>query len=179
MRGRPRCPTRRHTSNAWSAGSFTIAPTTYYFDPPKDATTTPDSTWGPYDSLNVGVTVSDSDGSTLTIPAGQSFVLNGDTYQSVNGSLPMKMRYGRMRIQNASGSEQVPIVVPVLLEYWSGSAWMRQSARRDACTRLLGPPPTAYGGNTRGGGVLRRGGGVRAQCTSTTAAAWAASTPRS
>jgi hypothetical protein len=28
-------------------GSFTVAPTTYYFDPPKDATTTPDSTWGP------------------------------------------------------------------------------------------------------------------------------------
>ena len=161
-------PYKAAASNAWTAGSFTVAPTTYYFDPPKDATTTPDSTWGPYDSLSVGVTVSDSDGSTLTIPAGQSFVLNGDTYQSVNGSLPMKMRYGRMRIQNASGSEQVPIVVPVLLEYWSGSAWM-PNLLDATCTRLLGPPPTAYGGNTAAAACYGGAPASGAQCTSTTA----------
>jgi MSHA biogenesis protein MshQ len=162
-------PYKTATSNAWSLGSFTVIPQTYYFDPPKDATTTPDSTWGPYDSLSVGVTVADADGSTLTIPAGQSFVLNGDTYQSVNGSLPMKMRYGRMRIQNASGSEQVPIVVPVWLEYWSGSAWM-PNLLDTSCTRLLGPPPTAYAGNTATAACY---GGTPAppptQCTSTTA----------
>ncbi len=161
-------PYSGNKSKVWSAGSLTIAPTTYYFDPPKDATTTPDATWGPYDLLNVGVTVSDSDGSTLTIPAGQSFVLSGVTYQTANGSLPMKMRYGRMRIQNASGSEQVPIMVPVLLEYWSGSAWMANPLDA-SCTRLLGPPPTAYGGNGAAAACYGGASGSGAQCTSTTA----------
>ncbi len=155
-------------STAWSLGSFTVAPTTYYFDPPKDATTTPDASWGPFDSLSVGVTVSDADGSTLTIPAGQSFVLNSTTYQSVNGSLPMKMRYGRMRLQNASGSEQVPVVLPVLLEYWGGSAWMPHLLDT-TCTRLLGPPPTAYSGNTAAAACYGGAAASGAQCTSTTA----------
>jgi MSHA biogenesis protein MshQ len=161
-------PYKTAASNTWTSGSFTVAPTTYYFDPPKDATTTPDSTWGPYDSLNIGVTVSDSDGSTLTIPAGQSFALNGDTYQSVNGSLPMKMRYGRMRVQNASGSEQAPILVPVWLEYWSGSAWT-PNLLDTSCTRLVGPPPTAYGGNTATAACYGGAGGSGFQCTSATA----------
>ncbi len=95
-------------------------------------------------------------------------MLNGDTYQSVNGSLPMKMRYGRMRIQNASGSEQVPIVVPVLLEYWSGSAWM-PNLLDTACTRLLGPPPTAYGSNTATAACYGGAPASGNQCTSTTA----------
>jgi MSHA biogenesis protein MshQ len=155
-------------SKAWNAGSFTVAPTTYYFDPPRDATTTPDATWGPYDLLNIGVTVSDPDGSTLTIPAGQSFVLGGVTYQTVNGSLPMKMRYGRMRIQNASGSEQAPIMVPVWLEYWSGSAWM-PNLLDASCTRLLGPPPTAYAGNDAARACYGGTSGSGAQCTSATA----------
>ncbi len=128
--------------------------------------------------MSVGVTVADTDGSTLTIPAGQSFVLNGDTYQSVNGSLPMKMRYGRMRIQNASGSEQVPIVVPVWLEYWGGSAWM-PNLLDTACTRLLGPPPTAFAATLRRGRAMaaRQPPGISAPAPPP--GAWAASTPRS
>jgi MSHA biogenesis protein MshQ len=94
----------------------------------------------------VGLTVSDSDGSTLTIPGGQSFVLNTDTYQSINGATPVKERYGRMRIQNAAGSEQVPLAVPVFVEYWSGTGWT-PNALDATCTRLV-TTPTAYAGNT-------------------------------
>src|SRR5262249_41006850 len=84
-------------------------------------------------------------GSTLTIPAGQSFVLNGDTYQSISGATPIKERYGRMRIQNVSGSDQVPVAVPVFLEYWMGSGWALNTL--DAtCTRLA-TTPTAFAGN--------------------------------
>jgi len=161
-------PYKTAASSAWTLGSFTVVPTTYYFDPPKNATTTPDSTWGPYDSLSVGITVSDADGATLTIPGGQSFVLNGDTYQSVNGSLPMRMRYGRMRIQNASGSEQAPLLLPVWLEYWGGSAWM-PNLLDTACTRLLGPPPTAFGGNTAAAACYGGAPASGAQCTSAAA----------
>ena len=139
-------PYKASPSNTWTTGVYTAPATTFYFDPPKDATTTPDPTWGAYDNLYVGLTVADSDGSTLTIPGGQSFVLNSDTYQSINGATPVKQRYGRMRIQNAAGSEQVPLAVPVFVEYWNGTGWTPNTL--DAtCTRLA-TTPTAFGGNT-------------------------------
>ena len=139
-------PYKAVPSSTWTSGVYTAPATTFYFDPPKDATTTPDATWGPYDSLNVGITVLDSDGSTLTIPAGQSFVMNGTTYQAINGSSTAKMRYGRLRIQNSAGSEQIPLVVPVWLEYWNGSGWTPNTLDT-SCTSLAPAPPTAYGGN--------------------------------
>lgn len=155
--------------STWTTGSFTVAPTTYYFDPPKDATTSADTTWGPYDSLSVGVYVYDSDGSTLTIPVGQSFAMtNGtvsSTYQAINGSLPMKVRYGRLRIPNGSGSEQAPIVVPVLLEYWGGGAWV-PNLLDTSCTSLAPLPSVAFGGNTTANACY---GGTGSLCTSTTA----------
>ena len=138
-------PYKAAPSNTWATGVYSAPATTFYFDPPKDTTTTPDVTWGPYDNLYVGLTVSDSDGSTLTIPAGQSFVLNGDTYQSISGAAPIKERYGRMRIQNVSGSEQVPVAVPVFLEYWMGSGWALNTLDA-SCTRLA-TTPTAFAGN--------------------------------
>jgi MSHA biogenesis protein MshQ len=138
-------PTKGAASTTWTAGVYTAPATTFYFDPPKDATTTPDATWGAYDSLSVGLTVQDPDGSTLTIPVGQSFVLNGDTYQSINGAVPTKMRYGRVRIDNATGSEQSPLSVPVRLEYWNGSGWAPNTL--DATCTSLVATPTPFGGN--------------------------------
>jgi MSHA biogenesis protein MshQ len=138
-------PTKSVPSSSWSAGIYTAPATTFFFDPPKDATTTPDSTWGPYDNLNVGITVSDSDGSTLTVPASPTFTLNGDTYRAINATTA-KVRYGRMRIQNGSGSDQVAMVMPVFLEYWSGSGWSL-NALDTACTSLVASP-SAFGGNT-------------------------------
>ena len=138
-------PTKTAASSAWTAGVYTAPATTFYFDPPKDAATTPDATWGPYDTLNVGITVSDADGSTITVPGSPTFVLNGDTYTAIN-STPAKMRYGRMRIQNASGSDQVPLLMPVFLEYWSGTGWS-PNALDTSCTSLVATP-TAFGGNT-------------------------------
>ena len=138
-------PTKGAASTAWTAGVYTAPATTFYFDPPKDTTTIPDSTWGPYDSLSVGVTVLDSDGSTLAIPGGQSFVLNSDTYQSVNGAVPTKMRYGRVRIDNATGSEQMAIAVPFRLDYWNGSGWAPNTL--DTTCTSLATTPAAFGGN--------------------------------
>ena len=138
-------PTKAAPSSTWSAGIYTAPATTFYFDPPKDATTTADATWGPYDTLNVGITVSDSDGSTLTVPASPTFTLNSDTYRAINATAA-KMRYGRMRIQNSAGSDQVPLLLPVFLEYWTGTGWALNTLD-SACTSLVASP-TPFGGNT-------------------------------
>jgi MSHA biogenesis protein MshQ len=160
-------PYKAASSNAWTAGVYTASTTTFYFDPPKDATTTPDVTWGPYDNLYIGLTVSDSDGSTLTIPAGQSFVLNTDTYLSINGATPVKERYGRMRVQNATGSEQVPLPVPVFLEYWNGTGWAL-NALDATCTRLAAGS-NAFAGNGAAAACFGNTvGPVAPTCSSTT-----------
>jgi MSHA biogenesis protein MshQ len=139
-------PTKGAAASTWTAGVYTAPTTTVYFDPPRDSATAPDATWGAYDSLNIGLTVLDSDGSTLTIPGGQSFVLNGDTYQSVSGAATTRMRYGRMRIDNAMGSEQVALAAPVRLEYWTGTGWA-PNLLDASCTSLAPRPPPAFGGN--------------------------------
>jgi hypothetical protein len=156
-------PTKGAASTSWTTGVYTAPASTFYFDPPKDTATTPDATWGPYDALSVGLTVLDSDGSTLTIPAGQSFVLNGDTYQSINGAVPTKMRYGRIRIDNAMGSEQVRLAVPVRLDYWNGTGWA-PNLLDTACTSLAATP-TPFAGNTATAACFGSG------CSSTTAGA--------
>jgi MSHA biogenesis protein MshQ len=139
-------PTKGAAASSWTAGVYTAPTTTVYFDPPRDSATTPDATWGAYDSLNIGLTVLDSDGSTLTIPGGQSFALNGDTYQSVSGAATTRVRYGRMRIDNAMGSEQVALAAPVRLEYWTGTGWA-PNLLDATCTSLAPRPPPAFGGN--------------------------------
>jgi MSHA biogenesis protein MshQ len=138
-------PTKTAASSAWTAGVYTAPASTFFFDPPKDATTTPDSTWGPYDSLNVGITVSDSDGAQLTVPASPTFTLNGDAYVAINSS-PAKVRYGRMRLQNVSGSDQVPLLMPVFLEYWNGSGWGLNTL--DTSCTSLAAAPSPFAGNT-------------------------------
>jgi len=104
--------------------------------------------------------VLDSDGSALTIPGGQSFVLNSDTYQAINGAVPVKMRYGRVRIDNATGSEQSPLAVAFRIEYWSGSGWAPNTL--DTSCTSLATTPTAFGGNAAAAACY-------GTCTSTTA----------
>jgi MSHA biogenesis protein MshQ len=157
-------PTKGAASSSWTAGVYSAPASTVYFDPPKDTQTTPDATWGAFDALNVGVTVLDSDGSTLTIPGGQSFALNGDTYQSVSGASTTRVRYGRMRVDNAMGSEQVALSVPVRLDYWSGTGWAPNTLDV-TCTSLASRPPPAFGSNTAASACFGSG------CTSTTAGA--------
>jgi MSHA biogenesis protein MshQ len=140
-------PTKGAASSTWVGGVYTAPTTTVYFDPPRNAATTPDATWGAFDDLSIGLTVLDGDGSTLTIPGGQSFVLNGDTYQRVSGAGTTRVRYGRMRIDNAMGSDQVALPVPVRVEYWTGAGWAPH-AQDASCTALAPPPPPSFGGNT-------------------------------
>lgn len=143
----PALPAKGATaSNTWVNGVYTAPASSFTFSRPT--TTAPDATWGSYDSLNIGVTVSDPDGSTLTIPAGHSFALNGDTYQAVNGDAATKIRLGRMRIDNAYGSALLELPVNVAATYWNGSHYAVNTL--DSCTSTAGFTFSDWAGMTAG-----------------------------
>lgn len=127
-------PDKAAASSTWVNGIYTAPASTFTFSRPTSAT--PDGTWGSYDSLDIGVTVSDPDGSALAIPVGHDFTLNGDTYQAISGNAATRMRLGRMRIDNAYGSTLLDLPVKVAATYWNGSRYAINAL--DSCTSTEG-----------------------------------------
>jgi MSHA biogenesis protein MshQ len=165
-------------AGTWTAGVFTSAPgaaavaggyfgtaagTPYYlFALP---TGSPDASWGPFDSLEIGALVCDADGvrlaqvSGIAVPtAGGSEWASGLSCGGVAqfwGSLTgaTRMRHGRLRLENAQGSELLARPVSARLEYFDfpGGGW-RTNALDLSCTELpagAGAPiaPPAHGAN--------------------------------
>lgn len=133
-------------SSTWVTGVYTAPASVFTFSRPTSAT--PDATWGSYDSLNIGLTVSDPDGSTLTIPVDHSFTLNSDIYQAINGSTATRMRFGRMRIDNAYGSTLLDLPVKVAATYWNGTQFATNTL--DSCTSTAGFTFTDWSGMASG-----------------------------
>jgi MSHA biogenesis protein MshQ len=76
---------------------------------------------GPFDSFALKATVSDPDGATLS---------------GSNLSDTTKLRFGRLVLSNAHGSELLSLVMPFQTQYWTGSAWATNTL--DSCTDLTG-----------------------------------------
>lgn len=96
----------------WSAGQFSIA-NTYAFS--KQAA--PD---GPFDTFKLIATINDPDGSSLIGSASQ---------KATNTT---RIRYGRLKIGNAYGSELHDLAIPYEAQYWTGSYYATNSL--DSCT---------------------------------------------
>ena len=47
------------------------------------------------------------------------------------------MRYGRLRMQNAFGSESLDLPISVVAQYWNGSGWVQNVD--DSCTPIVAP----------------------------------------
>jgi MSHA biogenesis protein MshQ len=75
---------------------------------------------------------------TTKTTAPQSLVLRATDANAVSslgfaeGSTAL--RSGRLKLSNAFGSEKAALIVPVQAQYWSGNAWLQNSA--DSCTTL-------------------------------------------
>jgi len=120
-------------SGNWVAGVFTLtgSATAITF-------TRPTIPAGPYDALDIGLTVADTDVSTVprvagadmnpTAAGGSSF-----SYKKFSGS-PLRMRYGRLRLLNAYGSERMSLPMTWETQYWNGWAFIRHT--QDSCTTL-------------------------------------------
>jgi MSHA biogenesis protein MshQ len=125
----------------------------------------PNSPAPPYASFNIGIEPVDSDGVTirqadknldLTAPADgvNDTVLIGNT----------KLRYGRLRLHNAYGSELLPVNVPVRAEYWTGEGFRLNT--EDNCTSFLpsavsltaASPSTTISAAVTGSNIVLSGG---------------------
>ncbi|MFA6013491.1 MAG: DUF6701 domain-containing protein [Gallionellaceae bacterium] len=121
----------------WNLGVYTLTSANATFTRP--ATTLPDATWGSFESLDVGLTVTDGDVATVPIVSGANMnpaVAGGSgfTYKKFAGS-PLRMRFGRLKLSNVVGSELLNLTMPMEAQYWNGSAWIRNDL--DSCTNLI------------------------------------------
>ncbi len=126
---------------AWASGVYVINTAGAVFS----RAATPD---GPFDALDIGVSVTDTtDGVTLGAARNLLPTATGActaatcTHQKLLGTpanavppAPIKMRFGRLKIQNAYGSERLDLPVPMEAQYWTGITFVRNTL--DTCTTL-------------------------------------------
>lgn len=90
---------------------------------------------GPYDNFALRVGVNDPDGALITIGGalpGAASVALGTAVDGGN----VRLRYGRMRIDNAYGSEKLDLPVRLTAQYYSGSSTGYVASALDNCTAL-------------------------------------------
>ena len=108
----------------WAAGVATItAPVAIA------RAATPD---GPFASVKIGIAPSDLDGvaiATLDLDAD-----NDATMERAQVGAASALRFGRLRLENAVGSEKLDLPIPLQVQYWGGTAFQVNSA--DNCTSL-------------------------------------------
>ena len=116
---------------AWSNGSYVINSTTATFN----RAAAPD---GPYDSLQLGTQISDPDGPVISgrnMNAATSGACTTTTCTARTVGAPSSVRFGRLKLANAYGSELLNLQIPIQTQYWSGASFVTNTA--DSCTTLV------------------------------------------
>ena len=149
----------------WVAGQYTISSPTAQFD--RDVT--PD---GPFDFLQLGVQVTDPDSAVLQNrdmdPDSAGACGAGCNAQSIDTT---RVRYGRLELINAHGSELLPLNLPMLLSYYDGANFVTHTD--DSCTTMAVPNldlSNNYQSNERDGTILIGSGTVTASVINSPAA---------
>jgi len=145
-------------SPLWTSGVYSVSTAAASF-----RRATPDDPDGPFDSLQLGIRLTDPDGVALNgmdmnaATAGACAPCNA---KAVGGTT--SVRFGRLRLSNAHGSELRQLRVPVGAEYWNGIGFATNAA--DSCSTvgavtLNAPPSTCMltPAVTGVGGVLLNG----------------------
>lgn len=100
-------------SFVWNNGKYTVTSAVTSFD----RNTSPD---GPFDSFSLKANI-------LTEP-------DGVTISGTNLSNTTKIRFGRLVLTNAHGSELLGLTMPIQTQYWTGSNWATNTL--DSCTNV-------------------------------------------
>ena len=87
---------------------------------------------GPYSSVRIGIAPVDPDGvalAALDLDADNS----GSNERGQVGAVTA-VRFGRLRLENAVGSQNLDLPIPIQLEYWNGQSFVVNTA--DTCTTI-------------------------------------------
>lgn len=118
-------------SVVWTLGAYSLTATGATF-------TRGSSPDGPFDSLVIGVSVTDPDGAVVSTPDMNAATAGacgaGCNARALNGSSATRVRFGRLKIGNALGAPQLDLAVPLTAQYWNGVAFVTNA--QDNCTRL-------------------------------------------
>ena len=118
-------------SASWTLGQYSISSTSATFSRAASAD-------GPYDSLVLGVSVTDADGAKVAsadmTASGTGSCGSSCVARALNSGGSTKVRFGRLKIGSALGAPQIDLPVPLTTEYWNGHGFVTN--RDDACTRL-------------------------------------------
>jgi hypothetical protein len=114
------------SSGAWVAGVASDVTLGFQF---KRATSSPD---GPYEP-QFGIAPQDSEGITL-LPSAYDLDIDspaGNDHKQIGKTL---VRFGRLKLGNAFGSEKLDLPIPLEAQYWNGVAFITNTD--DSCTPL-------------------------------------------
>lgn len=90
----------------------------------------------PFDaSLNLSASVADSEG---VVHTGNPYLHSGIGFAGGQAG----MRFGRLRLGNATGSERVALPLPLTAQYWNGQGFVANTA--DNCTPIAAPSLTFF-----------------------------------
>ncbi|MCR4298291.1 MAG: hypothetical protein NUV75_06000 [Gallionella sp.] len=114
------------SSGSWTAGgqgTFNVNLTVN-----RAAAPDPD---GPFESFNLGVDPIDTDGVKL---ASYNLDVNNDATNDHSLVGASKIRFGRLKLSNAHGSELLNLPIPIQTQYWNGISFVTNG--EDYCTQI-------------------------------------------
>jgi hypothetical protein len=116
-----------------SAGAFTDGEAAVTATVPVSRAT-PDAPDGPYTNTRIGVAPLDADGVALR-PTDLNLDVDGaaGTDHLQLGAATI-IRYGRLRVQNAVGSEKLALPIPMEVQFWNGAGFATNTL--DSCTSI-------------------------------------------
>lgn len=133
-------------SPTWTSGQFVMSSAAAVFSRPATPLPTPlvPDGGGPFDALALGVKVSDGDTNNPDIASpDMNAAQSGDCTVAANCDAKQigstKMRYGRLRLMNAYGSNLLNLLVPVRAEYvstFNGTTPIYSPNTLDNCTTV-------------------------------------------
>jgi hypothetical protein len=114
---------------AWTAGALTIPAANPVHVAVERAN--PDNPDGPYAATSIGIAPTDSDGVAITGMDLDVDNSGADDHVAVGAT---DIRFGRLRMQNALGSEKLPLPMPIEVQQWGGTGFARNTD--DGCTTI-------------------------------------------
>lgn len=111
---------------------------------------------GPWTGLQLGLQPRDADGVQLANDH-LTLDLNNDGNNDHGLLGEADLRFGRLLLDNALGSELGPLQLPATAQYWNGSTWVNNTA--DSCTRLSLTTQVQLNGNLSGTTTVPVGSG--------------------